>query len=92
MISRTPRNDIDAFVAEYARLYEPLIGVAEAAKIGHVEPPTIYDWKYKGELEGCIISVGWPLLFHRDRSVRFIFTKGGVSKRRKSLPPSEASP
>jgi hypothetical protein len=42
------RTDIDAIVAEYAKRYEPLIQVDEAARIAHVPPATIYAWSSAG--------------------------------------------
>lgn len=66
------KTDIEAIVAEYARRYEPLIRVEEAAEIARAPIGTIHAWSSYGRMDGFKVRAGRRVLFHRDAFVRFV--------------------
>jgi excisionase family DNA binding protein len=68
---RTP--DIQATLEEYARKYQPLITVEQAAEIAQVPRGTIYDWSSRGLFNGFKSQRGRRIRLSRDAFLRFLF-------------------
>lgn len=73
-IKLTDRELAEMFAdPEWSRTFPPILNLAQAAALAHVEPSTIYDWSSRRLLAGCAYKRGKRLKIHRNRFVRFLF-------------------
>jgi hypothetical protein len=69
----------ESIVAEYARRYDPLICVEDAAEIAHAPRATIHAWSSAGRMDAFKVRSGRRVLFHRDAFVRFVLGGTGTA-------------
>ena len=74
-----PTTEIESIIAEYAKLYAPLIVVEEAAEIARVPRATIHAWSSAGRMDGFKVRSGRRVLFHRDAFARFVLAGTGAA-------------
>lgn len=65
-------SKIYELVAEYRRIYPPLITLPEAAEIARVPLATVHDWSSRGLLDGFKSKRGRRVLLELEAFVRFV--------------------
>jgi excisionase family DNA binding protein len=66
------QEEVEKVVADYAKLYPPLVTAPQAAEIAGVPLATVYQWSSQGDLGVCKSRRGKHVRFSRDCLVRFV--------------------
>jgi helix-turn-helix protein len=73
----TPKEITQAFSdPNWAAKFPPILSADQAAEMVQVPKQTIYDWRSRGRLRGCVRKVGKYLRFWRDRLITRVFVAG----------------
>jgi excisionase family DNA binding protein len=57
----------------WAQRFPPILSTEQAADLLQLPVGTIYDWRSRGQLNGCCKKVGKHLRFLRDRLIAQVF-------------------
>jgi len=65
-------EEVQAILTEYAKKYDPLLTIKEAAALSKRPIATVYDWSSRGYFDEIKSSRGREIRLFRDGFVRFL--------------------